>query len=211
MSQLDLERGKPKEMKESKPFKRFSPLLTAAMAVGVAALPVLVEAQPRGRPRADQCSASVQSGTIPSFLTNGNRVTLLSTPLMRPNAYLSVTMPETYMARLRTAASARPEAERQGMIADIFQNNIQAAYSRLGSGSSVTFDCAPLDGSLPAASARPQASAVPSARPQPSASARPAQSADPLSDVRPSVTAVPQPSAAPDAGVPQQRRRSIQP
>jgi hypothetical protein len=213
MNQLDLER-KSQDKKERKPFVRYAPLVSAVIAIGMAALPL--EAQTRPRPRAEQCSASVQSGTIPGYLINGNHVTLLSTPLMRENSYLSISMPESYMTRLRTAVSARPEAERQGKIADIFQNNIQIAYARLGTASNVTFDCAPLDGTLPpiasaSASARPSGSARQAPSAVPSASARPAASADPLSNAQPSVTAQPQPSASPDAGVPQQRHRAIQP
>lgn len=219
MNQLDLERQKAAEGRARKAFIRYSPLISTALVIGMAALPVMGEARPQRR--AEQCSASVQTGSIPSLTTNGRRVTLLNAPLMRENSYLSVTLPESYMTRLRTAAAGRPEGERQGMVADILQNNIQIAYARVGSGTRATFDCAPLDGTLPeaATAAVPSSSAraTPSARPSASAvpSARPADSSDPLSRVQPAPTSTASPAPSSDvpqdAGAPQQRRRSIQP
>ncbi len=216
MNQLDLERQKATEGRARKAFIRYAPLISTALVIGMAALPVMGEARPQRR--AEQCSASVQSGTIPSFTSNGRRVTLLNAPLMRENSYLAVSIPESYMTRLRTAAAGRPEGERQGMVADILQNNIQIAYARTRSGNRATFDCAPLDGTLPeaATAAVPSSSvrATPSARP-PAPTARPADSSDPLSRVQPAPTSTvsPAPSsdAPQDAGAPQQRRRSIQP
>ncbi len=211
MNQLDLERQKAAEGRARKAFIRYAPLISTALVIGMAAMPVMGEARPRGR--AEQCSASVQTGSMPSFASNGRRVTLLNAPLMRENSYLAVSIPESYMTRLRTTAAGRPEGERQGMVADILQNNIQIAYARTRSGSRATFDCAPLDGTLPEAATAAAPSSSASARP--SATARPADSSDPLSRVQPAPTstAPPAPSsdAPQDAGAPQQRRRSIQP
>jgi hypothetical protein len=207
MTQIDLERPKARESLKPK-FARYAPLVSAALALGIAAMPALGEAQGRGS-RSAQCSASVQSGTIPAFTSHGSHVLLLNAPLIREGSYLSVSLPDSYTAGLVRAAGSRPEAERDGFVADILQNNIQIAYSLLGSRSRVTFSCAPVDGSLPSSATAP-------VRPSQSAGARPSASAHPpasSSAAHPPASAQPSPSAtqAPADQPPAQRRRAIEP
>ncbi len=192
------------------PLKRYLPLIAT---VAIATLPFMSGAEAR-RPgqQQGQCSASVQTGQIPSAVSRGANATVFNTPLVRASAsYLSLTLPERYLGQVRTAASGRAEAERPGYVADILQNNIQVALARLGSSTSrVSFSCAPVDGSLPAqatGSAAPSASPSQSAAPRPSSSARPAPSAVPSATAQPSATA-PQPSAQPAR---QDRGRTISP
>ncbi len=182
------------------PLTRYLPLVAT---VAIALSPMSGTAEGRRPSRPAQCSASVQTGQIPSGVSRGARATVFNTPLLRDNSYLSLTLPESYLGQVRSTAMARPEAERQGLVADLLQNNIQIALSVIGSGTRATFSCAPLDGTIPA---RPQASAAPSARP--AQSARPASSARPAPSAVPSATAQPDASAAPQR---QDRGRTITP
>ncbi|MFN7991208.1 MAG: hypothetical protein U0R44_03550 [Candidatus Micrarchaeia archaeon] len=193
----------PKEGR-AKAFKRYAPVVSIVAGTIMGLAPIMSVAQPRTTPR--QCSASVQTGTMPSFTTTGaGGITLVSSPMMRENRYLSLQLPEPYMRSVREAAQARPEAERRAFIADAVYRNIENAYVRLGTSDRVSFDC------LPLTDAAPRPSAVSDAGPAPTStvttSPRPSSSVP--SDAGPA-PAQPSPSDAGPVPDDSGRRRVIQ-
>ncbi len=198
------ERTERRNVAARNPLARYLPLVAT---VAIALSPLSGTAEGRHPARPAQCSASVQTGQIPSGVSRGARSTVINTPLLRENSYLSLTLPESYLGQVRSTAMARPQEERQGVVADLLQNNVQIALSAVGTGTRATFACAPLDGTIPS----PAPSATPSQSARPSPSARPAPSATVQPTAQPSAppaSATPQPSAAPQR---QDRGRTITP
>jgi hypothetical protein len=186
-----------KEQLRPHKFRKHAPLLAGLAISGMIALSPFAMAQRRA---ADQCSASVQSGSMPGFHSTGaHGVHLFNSPLIRrENSYVSVTVPASYVQRLTAAARDRPEAERRVFVSDALQRNIELAITTIGTQSRVTFDCVSVSTSSASASVSVP---VPDARVP--------------ADAGTAQTARPVPSA--DAGVPAQddagasRHRVIQP
>jgi hypothetical protein len=121
--------------------KKYASLLTGLVISGAIALSPLAMAQRR----TDQCSASVQSGSMPGFHTKGRTDHVVNTPLIRrESSYLSLTLPGAYVSRLTKAARDRPEAERRTFVRDVVHRNLDIALTSLGTEQRITFDCAPL-------------------------------------------------------------------
>jgi hypothetical protein len=180
--------------KDEKRVSRFAPIVAGAIAMGFTlGAPLKSDAeQPR---RAQQCSASVERGRISSYTSTTGSARLFRTPLLEENRYLQISMPNAYVDQVVQAASARPEAERQGFISGMIQKNVSIVVTTIGSRTRLTYECAPVEPATAAAPAQP-----PAQQPAPPAPA-------------PSTTEPPQPAPSQDGGTepPAQRRRVIQP
>ncbi|HSB47410.1 MAG TPA: hypothetical protein VLD37_05325 [Candidatus Bilamarchaeum sp.] len=177
----------------ARPIKKYVPLISGLVISGAMALSPFAMAQ-RASP---QCSAQVQSGTMPSFHTTGARgVHLINTGLIRrPNSYVSITLPASYVEQVTRAARGQPEAQRGAFVGGILQQNIQLALTGLGTRTSVTFDCASLTATSSASVSAPVVTDAGVRESAPAASQRPPSDAGP--------------QAQDDAGA--SRRRVIQP
>lgn len=195
---LQREAAESRERKEDA-FRKYAPFAAGIAIIGTMTLSPFALGQPRPA-RSEQCSASVQSGSITSYHSRGRGVHLVSSPLMR-GGYISVTIPDSYVSRLTTEAGARPESERSAYVRDAVHRNIETAITRVGSGDRATFDCAPTSG----ASASVSIPADAGTREQPA----PVSSGDAgTRQAPPVVSADAAPSASADAGP---RRRTISP
>ncbi|MEW6035837.1 MAG: hypothetical protein AB1529_04450 [Candidatus Micrarchaeota archaeon] len=193
-------------------FLKYAPILVLGAAAGLTLASGESNAE---QPRRAQCSASIERGSIRSYTSTTRRARLVNTPVLESNRYLQLTLPNSYMDELATAARARPEAERPAFVTEAVQRNVELALTRMGSRRSATFDCAPL--TEPPAASTPQPDAARPRITEEGQTARPDAGAPRITEegAQPPARVEPPPSQAPDGGVQPdgggQRRRVIQP
>lgn len=186
-------------------FRKYIPIVSAVVALGVAAAPFASDAQPQRRQRPDQCTASVQTGAMPGAMTKGRASTLIHTPLFLDNRYLSIEMPQRYVTKVRQEVGRQPEGERRAFERGIYRRNFERALLAMGTQERFTYECAPL--SEPAASSERPPQPPPTATASTSADAMLRMAPDIGGDAGAAQQPLPAQSAQPDAG----RPRTIQP
>ncbi len=214
MRKLTPAEGNHRGQEQPNRFLKYAPILVLGAAAGLTLASGESNAE---QPRRAQCSASIERGSIRSYTSTTRRARLVNTPVLESNRYLQLTLPNSYMDELATAARARPEAERPAFVTEAVQRNVELALTRMGSRRSATFDCAPLAEPPAAGSAQPDAAAPRITEEGPSRQARPDAGTPRITEegAQPPARVGPPPSQAPDGGVqPEggtQRRRVIQP
>ncbi len=115
---------------------RFRTLIAAGALAGALAAPAPA--------RAETCAAAVRSGEPTHFIESMKSGLALNSLLLRPNEYLQVFLPKSYVDSLSGAAAARPEAERKDFVRGVIEKNVEAALGTLAGKKTAKFECAVL-------------------------------------------------------------------